>query len=78
MGCGVGHRRSSDLMLLWLWPRPAAVALIGLLAWEISWAVGVTIKKKKKQKKKEKEREKQTLYQIRYRDGKYSHKKSSI
>ena len=34
MSCGVGHRRSSDLVLLWLWCRPASVALIGLLAWE--------------------------------------------
>ena len=29
MSCGVGHRYSSDLALLWLWCRPAAVAPIG-------------------------------------------------
>ena len=30
MSCGVGHRDSSDLALLWLCHRPAAAALIGL------------------------------------------------
>ena len=34
MSSGVGHRRGSDLELLWLWCRPAATALIGPLAWE--------------------------------------------
>ena len=28
VSCGVGHRCGSDLMLLWLWHRPAVVALI--------------------------------------------------
>ena len=28
MSCGVGHRLGLDLVLLWLWHRPAAVALI--------------------------------------------------
>ena len=28
MSCGVGHRHGSDLALLQLWCRPAAVALI--------------------------------------------------
>ena len=28
MSCGVGHRRSSDLALMWLWHTLAAVALI--------------------------------------------------
>ena len=28
VSCGVGHRYSSDPVLLWLWHRPAAVALI--------------------------------------------------
>ena len=27
-GCGVGHRHDLDLALLWLWRRPAAIALI--------------------------------------------------
>ena len=34
MGCGVGRRHISDLALLWLWCRPAAVAPIRPLAWE--------------------------------------------
>ena len=28
VSCGVGHRGGLDLALLWLWRRPAAVALI--------------------------------------------------
>ena len=48
MSCGVGRRRGSDPKLLWLWCRPAAVALIKPLAWEAPYAVGVALKKKKK------------------------------
>ena len=48
MSCGVGHRLGSDLALLWLWDRPAAAALIRLLAWELSYAAGVALKSKKK------------------------------
>ena len=40
------------MALLWLWPRPAATALIGPLAWELPYAVGVALNKKKKKKKK--------------------------
>ena len=47
MSCGVGHRCSSDLALLWLWCRPAAVALIQPLAWEPPHDVGAALKKKK-------------------------------
>ena len=36
---------SSDLVLLWLWHRPAAAAPIQLRAWEIPYATGVVIKK---------------------------------
>ena len=39
MSCGVGHRRGSDLALLWLWCRLAAAALIQSLAWELPCAV---------------------------------------
>ena len=28
MRCGVGHRRCLDLVLLWLWHRPAGAASI--------------------------------------------------
>ena len=48
MSCGVGHRRSLDPALLWLWHRPAAVAPIGPLAWELPYAMGVALKKKKR------------------------------
>ena len=34
MNCGVGRRQNLDLVLLWLWYRPAAIALIKPLAWE--------------------------------------------
>ena len=38
MSCGVGHRCGSDVALPWLWHRPAAVALIRPLAWELLYA----------------------------------------
>ena len=37
-----------DLVLLWLWHRSAASALIQPLARELPYAVGVALKKKKK------------------------------
>ena len=46
--CGVCHRCSSDLELLWLWCRLATAAPIQPLAWEPPYAVGVALKKKKK------------------------------
>ena len=52
MSCGVGHRCGSDLALLWLWCRPAAVALRRPLAWEPPYAMGVALKGQKKKKKK--------------------------
>ena len=45
--CGVGRRHGSDLALLWLWHRPAATALIRLLAWEPSYAAGSALKRQK-------------------------------
>ena len=50
-GCGVGHRRNSDPALLWLLCRPAAVAQIQPLAWELPCAAGVALKRKGKKKK---------------------------
>ena len=41
-----------DLALLWLWCRPAAVALIRPLAWELPYAIGAALKRKKEKKKK--------------------------
>ena len=46
----IGHRCSSDLVLLWLWCRLAAAALIQPLAWEFPYAVGAALKQKKKGK----------------------------
>ena len=46
MSCGVGHRRGSDPVLLWLWP--AATAPIGPLAWETPYTEGAALKRKKK------------------------------
>ena len=46
MSCGVGHRYGLDLALLWLWPRPAAAALIQPLAWELPYAAGAALKRK--------------------------------
>ena len=54
MSCGVGHRCSLDLALLWLWRRPAATAVITPLAWEPPHASGVALEKAKKKKKKDK------------------------
>ena len=48
--------------MLWLWWRPAATALIRLLAWEPPYASGAALerqKTKKKKKRKEKERKKE-------------------
>ena len=51
MSCGVGHRHGSDLMLLWLWHRPAATALIRPLAWEHPHAAGAALKGQKTKNK---------------------------
>ena len=50
VSCGVGRRCSWDLVLLCLWPRPAAIAVIRPLAWELPFASGVTLKTKKKKR----------------------------
>jgi len=51
VSCGVARRHGSDLALLWLWGRLAAVALIRPLAWEPPYAMGVALKRQKDQKK---------------------------
>ena len=58
MSCGVGHRCDSDLVLLWLWRRPVATALIRPLAWESPYAVGAAQEIAKRQKKKKKKKRK--------------------
>ena len=52
VSCGVGQRRGSGLVLLWLWRRLAAVAPVQPLAWELPYAVGAALKKKKRKKEK--------------------------
>ena len=51
MSCSVGYRHGLDPVLLW--HRPAAIALIGPLAWELPYAVGVALKKQKKKKREQ-------------------------
>ena len=48
MSRGVGRRRGSDPALLWLWCRPAATALIRLLAWKLPCAVDAALELQKK------------------------------
>ena len=54
MSCGVGRRRGLDLMLLWLWRRPATTAQIRPLAWESPYAMGAAQEKTKRQKDQKK------------------------
>ena len=49
MSCGVGRRRSSGLVFLWLWCRLAAVAPVRPLAWEPPYAIGAALKDKTKE-----------------------------
>ena len=58
MSCGVGHRRSLELELLWLWCRLAATAPIRPLVWEPLYAVGAAQEKAKRQKKKKSKKQK--------------------
>ena len=55
MSCGVRHRQSSGLALLWLWCRPAAVSLIGPVGWEPPYVTGVALKRQKEKEKRNKE-----------------------
>ena len=48
MNCGVLRICGSDLVLLWLWCRPAAVAPIQPLAWNIHMLPVQPLKAKKK------------------------------
>ena len=56
MSCDVGRRRGSDLVLMWLWLRPAATAPIRLLAWEPPYASGAALKGQKTKDKKKKKK----------------------
>ena len=50
VSCGVGRRRGSNPVLLWLWRRPAATAPIRPLAWEPPHAAGAALEKTKNKK----------------------------
>ena len=50
--CEQGHRRGSNFV--WLWHRPAAVAPVWPLAWELPYAASASLKSKKKKKGKKK------------------------
>ena len=61
MSCGIGYRGGSDLMLLWLWRRLAAVALIPPLAWEPPYAAGAALKRHNKSICRDKRKENLSL-----------------
>ena len=65
MNCGVGQRCGSDLVLLWLWCRLAAIAPIQPKAWEPTYAAGVPPSPPQKKKKgKEKKKGSPKLFSI--------------
>ena len=74
MSCGVGHRPSSDLALLWLRCKPAATAPIRCLAWELLYAVGTAIKRQERERERERKRRKEE----RKKEGKKERKKEKI
>ena len=53
MSCGGGHKHGSDLALLWLSCRLAAISLIRPLAWEPPYATGLALKRQKTKNKKQ-------------------------
>ena len=63
MSCGVGCRQGLNLALLWLWRRPAAIAMIQPLAWERTYAMDVALKRQRDKKKKKKKERKQNQTQ---------------
>ena len=52
MSCGIGGRYAPKPVFLWLWHRPAAVARIRPLAWQLPYSAGAALKKKKKKRPK--------------------------
>ena len=61
MSRGVGHRRSSDLALLWVWRRPAATTLTRPPSLGTSIFHRRIPKKKKKKKQREKKERKKEM-----------------
>ena len=66
MSCGVGHRRGSNLALLWLWHSPVATAPIGPLAWKPLHAIGGALKRTKDKKNKTKQNKTKNAKEGRY------------
>ena len=64
MSCGVGHRLSLDLVLLWLWHGLVATALIRPLAWEALYAMGAALEKTKKTKRQKNKTKQKKTYHI--------------
>jgi len=65
MSCSVNLRLGSDMMLLWLWHRPAATSPIQPLAWDPPYATSVDLEsKKKKKKKRRRRRKKEKIYSL--------------
>ena len=56
--------RSQTGLLLWLWYRPATIALIRLLAWELPYAVGAALKRQKKEKKRKEKKRKPMIISL--------------
>ena len=52
MSCGVGCRRGSDPVLLWLGCRLAAIARMRPLAWEPPYALSAALKRQQQQRQK--------------------------
>ena len=52
MSYGVGRRRGSDPVLLWLWRRLVTTAPFGPLAWKPPYAAGAAQEMAKRPKKK--------------------------
>ena len=73
MKCGVGQRRSSDLVLLWLWHRQAAITVIQNLAWQSPYATGTALKKDQKKEKKKKKERKERQKENSCLNGVYNH-----
>ena len=60
MSCGIDHRHSSDLVWLCLWLWPVATAPIRLLAWELLYAVCLSLKRPKQTNKQTNKQTKNT------------------
>ena len=59
MSCGVDCRCSSDLVLLLLWSRLAAVAPIRSLAWEPPYAAVAALKRQQQQQQQQQQKQQQ-------------------